>query len=285
MQQQYLNIGNIGFLVWSAHTEICFDEGYFRFINPRENHADISIEVIPRIPEDFCNTLEPIFDSHDGVDLLWRVYAHDDGYVVQTFNPQHIHATLSLLHISSDTHAWKVYTQAFDNKTYPFAYPNGPLLLYYATCVLPRIMIHASGIVDGQTGRLFTGFSGVGKSTMAGYWQQAGHQVINDDRLMLSIEERTIYIYNTPMFYRDTPKKQELHAIYLLKQTPEHTIQQLHGIDAVSRVLAFCIQHSYNKDWMQHHIQMVLEICSAVRVYVLGVAVQQGVLDFIREYD
>ena len=146
-------------------------------------------------------------------------------------------------------------------------------------------MIHSSAIIDGEKGRLFSGFSGVGKSTMAGIWQRQGYTVINDDRNLLSLQGDTVQVYNTPMFRADVPKHHELHAIYLLQQSKENYCMPLQGAQAVSRVLAFCIQHAYNKDFLLHHMNILYSVCSTLKVFELGFKPDVDIIEFIRQYD
>lgn len=286
MNQRSILIANRSFTV-TTHAEISLmlDDAYQQFETVCPPRADIEIEVFPYIPVDMLLNKTRVFESHDGEQVLWNVYEHNQGYLVQVFNPLDYSHTLALLVVSSDLLAWQLYMQSTNNTVFPFAYPIGPLLFYYATCYTPAIMIHASGIVDHTIGRMFSGFSGVGKSTMAARWYKAGYTVIQDDRLWLNLEDDAVFMYNTPMFRADIPKKQQLHSLYLLKQTPEHTIREVHGVEAVSRMLAFCIQHSYNVANMQHHIDVVCAICEKIRIYELGVALRDDSIDFIRMHD
>lgn len=286
MSKIRLQIAHISIELWSAsETQLSFDAGFTHFVGKHISSPDISLEVIPEIPAQLLSEASLVFESQDNTDMLWRVFSYEDGYAAQVFNPQALHKIQAILCVSPHLHSWKLYVDASEHSCVPLAYPTGPLVLYYATSYLSGIMIHASGIIDGERGRIFSGFSGVGKSTMAERWQQNGHTIINDDRLMLTIEGGRVYMYNTPMFYADVPKKQEVHALYLLKQTPEHTIRQVDGVEAVARMLAFCIQHSYNKDIMTHHMNTVSDICEKIRIYELGVALRADIIDFIREHD
>lgn len=286
MKQCSIQIANLTFTVFThSDVSLVLDSGYQNFEISRPHTSDVLIQLFSEIPNDILLQKTRVFESHDGEHVLWNVYEHNQGYLVQVFNPVEYSQTLGVAVVSSDMQSWQLYMSSTNNLVCPFAYPIGPLLFYYATCVTPAIMIHASGIADGVVGRMFSGFSGVGKSTMAARWQHAGYTVIQDDRLWLSLEDDGVYMYNTPMFRPDIPKKKQLHSLYLLKQTSEHTIREVSGVEAVSRMLAFCIQHSYNVHTMQHHLDVVYAICEKIRVYELGVALRADIIDFIHMHD
>jgi hypothetical protein len=166
----------------------------------------------------------------------------------------------------------------------PFFHPLGILIFIYLALFHNGFVIHASGVRDVEKGYLFTGLSGIGKSTMAGLWQQKGAQVINDDRLMvMPVEVRGYKIYNTPMpYYQDVPKESPLNGIFLLKQSMENYCRQLSGATAMMRVMANCMQHFHTPDQIQQHLSIVEAISRQVPVFELGFKPDTDVVDLVR---
>ena len=152
------------------------------------------------------------------------------------------------------------------NATHPVAndplfQPFGSILMVVLAHHAGDIIIHASGVKDQNTGRLFTAVSGTGKSTMAGIWKEAGAEVINDDRLWLHKEKGQWTIFNTPMpYYAQRPLKGPLHEIFLLRQSPENEIRKLSGANAAMRFMANGIQHFYDKNMTGQHLDQVMDI-------------------------
>ena len=143
-------------------------------------------------------------------------------------------------------------------------------------------MIHASGVSESGTGRIFSGFSGVGKSTMAKLWEKEGSLLINDDRLIIRQRGDDFYIHNTPMPYRDIPKVSRLDAIYLPYHAPANKMEPLSLLKAVSKVMAYCIIHGYNKEHLEHHLAFLTRLCSKLPVSLLGVVPDRQVIPFIK---
>ena len=270
----------------SGHS-IALDEGFKYFITPENQSQSITeIEVIPGIPSELIEDNNLVFESINEGEKLWTVCKVESGYKITCFKHDQPNCVQQIAVLSNTGKNWKIYCEADSNASLtPLSYPMGPLVLYYLTTTANAVMIHSSGIFDGKKGRLFSGFSGVGKSTMAGLWQQNGCSVVNDDRMILTIENGKVMMQNTPMFYQDLPKVTELHAIYLLKQTKEHCIRRLNNAEAVSRLLAFCIQHGYDKDFLEHHLNTVFDIYNLIPIYELGFKLDADVIDFIRSHD
>lgn len=104
--------------------------------------------------------------------------------------------------------------------------------------------LHASAIaIDGQA-YLFSGNSGVGKSTHTKLWQQlfgAAAQVFNDDKPALRYVEGRWYAYGTPWCGKDginQNKKVPLAGICFLKQGKENRIQRLAAEESIPRLLS-----------------------------------------------
>jgi len=165
----------------------------------------------------------------------------------------------------------------------PFIYPLGILVFIYLALFNNGLVIHASGVQDGEKGYLFTGLSGIGKSTMARLWQEKGAVIINDDRLAVMPDDNGFSIHNTPMpYYQDYPKSSRLNGIFLLKQSKENYCQPLKGASAMMRVMANCMQHFHTADLVQQHLSIVESIAFKIPVFELGFKPDTDIVDLIR---
>jgi hypothetical protein len=153
--------------------------------------------------------------------------------------------------------------------------------MHYLTVKSDAVMIHASCVFDGKKGRIFTGFSGNGKSTISKIWADAGNLIINDDRIIIRKSDGRYYAYNTPMYYSDISKKAPLDAIYLISHCPENRMKKISGALAVSKVLAFCIQNNFEQKLIQNHLNFLSELSAHVSVYELGFVPDASVVKFI----
>ncbi|MGQ1785767.1 hypothetical protein [Saccharicrinis sp. GN24d3] len=168
----------------------------------------------------------------------------------------------------------------------PLIHPLGSLILLYLTHWKNGLLIHASGVLDKNEAYLFTGVSGIGKSTMARLWKESGAAVLNDDRLVIRRIDGRIMVYNNPMpYYAQRPLRGELKKIFLLKQSLHNYITPLKGVAAYSRVLGNFIQQFYQKEMVQRHLEIVEQTINLVDVYEVGFKPDQDIVEMIREMD
>ena len=165
----------------------------------------------------------------------------------------------------------------------PFFQPFGVLLLNYLVHQEGGIMLHSSGVKDGNNGYVFTAVSGTGKSTMAGLWQSVGGKIINDDRLILMPGEDGVVMTNTPMpYYQDVYKESPVTAVFLIKQSPENHIKPLPGVTGVAGLMANCIQFLYDKEMVKKHMESLTAIAERCPIYELGFKPDTEIVEIIR---
>ncbi len=164
----------------------------------------------------------------------------------------------------------------------PLFQPYGSILMVVLSHHHNDVLIHSSGVSDQGTGRLFTAVSGTGKSTMAGLWENAGAEVINDDRLWLHKTGDKWHIFNTPMpYYAQKPAMVPLNEIFLLRQSPVNEIRRLSGANAAMRFMANGIQHFYDKEMTGRHLDRVLDIAAQVPIYDCGFKPTEDIVEEI----
>ena len=165
----------------------------------------------------------------------------------------------------------------------PLFQPFGSVLMVVLAHHQDDVLVHASGVLENGSGRLFTAVSGTGKSTMAGIWKNEGATVINDDRLWLRKISDRWYMFNTPMpYYAQKPLMAPLNQIFLLRQSPENEIEKLSGINAAMRFMANGIQHFYDKEMTGRHLDRILDIASQIPIYDCGFRPTREVVEEIR---
>ena len=105
------------------------------------------------------------------------------------------------------------------------------------------LVLHSSYIVTRQgQGILFSGPSGIGKSTQAALWQRyAGAEIVNGDRALVRPDTGTV----SGVFYAGTSGISRnvtapLQAVALLEQGSENRITALRPQEAFARLLSQC---------------------------------------------
>lgn len=123
-------------------------------------------------------------------------------------------------------------------------YMESGMLFYFFLLNHGGMMLHASAVeLDGKA-YLFSGNSGMGKSTHTSLWQQVfgeRAQVFNDDKPALRYIDGKWYAYGTPWCGKDginQNKKVPLAGICFLQQAQENKIRRLNAKEVLSRLIA-----------------------------------------------
>ena len=279
---KYIEIAEFSIHLFSD-TAFELEEGYWPFEKKEENiDADFNIECVLNLPEVLpFDITKPVFEAENEQQKFYSIYRLDQGLGIVIYNQQDINQIQQIAMLDESFSNWKVYSTSFANTHLPLKYPMGPILMHYITLKTNSVMMHASCAYDGVKARIFTGFSGAGKSTMSMIWSEAGNQIINDDRLIVRQMGDGFYVYNTPMYYQDMPKKAPLNSIFLISHSPENRINRLSGVLAVSKVMAFSIQNNFDRQFINSRIDLFTEMSNQVAIYELGFVPDKQVVQFV----
>jgi hypothetical protein len=283
---RYLKIADF-IICLQSERPIFLDEGYSPFVVTHlGSQPDLILNCLPDLPVEQFDQEAVLFEAGDSGGMLYRIFRHNDGLAFFLYNQQQDRTLRQILLLDSACRRGTIYTlPKSDGRFDVMKYPLGPILIYYLTAKNNAILIHASGIFDGHKGRLFTGFSGYGKSTMAGLWKSAGSRIINDDRLVIRRMGDDYVMYNTPMYYPDEPKSAFLHAVHLIRHAPENKIKRVTGVQAVSNVMAFCIQNNYDASLIGNNVEFIVDMTGQIPVYKTGFIPDHTVADYICEHE
>lgn len=278
------NIKIAGFLITLiSDFVIRLEEGYEPFLALNDgSKADVTIECFAGIPANPFQNDNLVFEAKNEQQRFYSIFrtGKDLGFII--YNQQNIDEIQQVAVLDEAFSHWKVYSETLhDNSILPLKYPLGPIIMHYLTLKSEAVMMHASCAFDGKKARIFSGFSGAGKSTMSKLWADAGSRIINDDRLIIRKQENGYVVYNTPMYYRDIPKEAPLSSIYLISHSPENKIKKLSGALAISKVMAFCIQNNFDKQLIQSRLIFFSELCMQIPVYDLGFVPDQTAVNYI----
>ncbi|MFM2227374.1 MAG: hypothetical protein RL664_717 [Bacteroidota bacterium] len=274
----------------NENTPIFFEEGYANFLQLEEVESyDATITCQTGLPEKDTYTGEIIFDAIHDKKRLWQVVQTKTQRAFVIFHPARSNEVQQVAFLNSASSEWIIYSKQLsqNNETFtcPLAYPMGSLILYYLTLNSNAFMIHASGVWDGETGRIFSGFSGVGKSTMAKIWEEEGAHIINDDRLIVREVNGEYFMYNTPMNYADLNKQAQVSKFYFPFHAKKNSAEKLTGARALTQLMAFCFQHNYDKKNTEHLIAQLERVTQFANTYKLGVVPTPSITDYIRSIE
>lgn len=299
MESQGFNLKIAG-LVFGFHSksdQIVLDsKGTVKFYTVPFSHITPDYFLQYHEMTDFDDSkLELVFSGEpQGNDLLnykWKVYESSNSIFISVFFDDHECIKVITATLLSNSNCVSIGVCLNENCSQkvvidPLIHPLGSLLLLYLMHWNNRLLIHASGVVFQNKAFLFTGVSGIGKSTMAKLWRDAGALVLNDDRLVIRPMQNEVILYNNPMpYYLQYPGKGTLQKIFLLKQSPQNYIKPLKGVVAYSRVLGNFIQQFYKPEMVKKHLEVIESVLSKVGVYEVGFKPDHEIVSMIKEMD
>lgn len=136
-----------------------------------------------------------------------------------------------------------------------------------------RLILHACCIETELGGILFSGTSGIGKSTQGQLWcQHENAEVINGDRPVLHEDQGQWFAYGSP--YAGSSKchknkRTKVRAIVLLAQAKECSIRKLEKVEAFRKSFAQATLSVWNPDSVNRGCEMLEALIRDIPVYEL----------------
>lgn len=150
-------------------------------------------------------------------------------------------------------------------------------------------IFHGSSLyLDSKdNGYIFTGPSGVGKSThvskLKQYYQDR-LSIINDDKPFLKLDSDSYYIYGSPWSGKShisLNEKSLLKGIFILEQSKTNTIKKL----AAKEAIGYLIKQIYIPKGMESSslgLDFIINLVKKIEVYKLSVNLEDDAIDLAR---
>jgi len=281
-----LNIADLTYSVRTFEKNLILkpEIGYENFIINKIN-AKVDVRVKIKIGRPNTENYKLIFDVPDSIEgnKLWTISGNGKNYFLHTIfqneNKEEVFAFFD-----DNFNKWEIFINVDKNEITevdPFSYPLGPIIMLYATLVNNGIMIHSSGVKHKDKSYIFSGFSGIGKTTISDIFKNEGAERINDDRLIIREMDGKYIVYNTPMFYSDIKKQMTLDKIFLLAQAKENSYLRLNGAMAISRFSAFCMQHNFHDKLIKNQLSFVIKMHLDIPIGVLSFKPDNEIVQFV----
>lgn len=150
-----------------------------------------------------------------------------------------------------------------------------------------KLCLHASLVDTPFGGILFSGASGIGKSTQAELWcRYRGARQINGDRPILSKESDGWSAWGSP--YAGSSKVHvnaccPVRAIVLLRQAPVCSLRNLSPGEAFRGVWAGLTVHTWDKDFVEKASALAIDLISSVPVIEFGCTPDKQAVDYLEQ--
>ena len=155
------------------------------------------------------------------------------------------------------------------------------LLLWY-----DRLILHASFVASPFGGILFSGPSGIGKSTQADIWVRHGEaRLINGDRTILRPASGRCLAYGSP--YAGSSRcyvneKHPVRAIVLLEQGSDCRLTRLPQPAAFQKLYAGTTVNAWNPVFVERVCTLLAQLVAEVPVYALRCTPDRAAVELLR---
>lgn len=124
---------------------------------------------------------------------------------------------------------------------------------------LDALLLHGSFVDFNGDGIVFTGYSGVGKTTQATLWHRYfGADIVNGDKLFLRVFEDGVQAYGLPWKGSSSyclNRKAPVKAIVVLRQAKENSIRKLDSFECME----FFMPHIFLPHWDEDCLSKALD--------------------------
>ncbi len=166
---------------------------------------------------------------------------------------------------------WSEVTSFFPNRNSEFALPLAAICSKFA--FYNTILLHASCVDCDGKGVLFTGFSGVGKTTQAVLWEKfAGAEIINGDKALLREIDGEVYVCGLPWKGSSgycLNRMTALKGIVILSQATENKIKRLNMLEATELFMPHLFLPHWDNECLYKAVDTFEKILKTVPVYLL----------------
>jgi hypothetical protein len=248
-----------------------------------EKDPDITLEVHRGALPDL-NGWENVFDS----EMTWSLWHHQDRWAIQMRSPVTEPNVYQVGVFENEFERGKIYLRErrVGEEIVPFAHVFAEVLTINRLALGYGVLLHACAVKDGPAGRLFTGVSGAGKSTISHLWGAVpGVEVLSDDRVIIRKRDGRHWIYGTPWHGDAMAASREaapIEQLFILEHAQENRVRKLSPTEATSKLLVRAFPTYWSAGGMAFILDFLSNLGQTVPCYELGFVPTADVVDFIR---
>lgn len=293
-QRCCLRLGDIS-LGFTAHgMDIYLESDHRNFIIPSE---PCKIEIQMYWTESLSSAPgRKLFDSG----AVWSVYEDHDELVFDFVTPLLGTQPYKRLRINKDFSRGQVF---FSRHCFPdpeclrvLEYPMDELIVTNWLARGRGVEVHGCGLVsDGESGQLFIGHSGAGKSTTTRLWQSLRNaRILSDDRIIIRKESadlnnpHSFCMYGTPWHGEAgfaSPEKAPVRHIFVLEHGPRNEITPLSQTVAVAELFARCFLPFHDSDALTSTLAFLDDLTCSIPCYRFTFVPDSSAVEKILAFD
>ena len=273
------NIADVGISIHSVHGFVITD-AFMPFV---DTHSDSEIDVVFREKKtiEFQQAI-PLFSN-----IIFSVYEDDRGYYRVFHDHKEDDRSYAISRIYPDFKEEIDYlkdsTRFFCESQNSFSH----IALEELLLMKNAMVLHSALVRTRYGGILFSGPSGIGKSTQAELWHNYQNaEILNGDRSIIRKTGNCWRAYGSP--YAGSSRyfvnqSVPIAAIVVLKQADDCRIDRLNPVEAFFKIYAEMIVNTWNMEYVDKISTMIKVLIEEVPVYQLMCFPGQESIEVLRE--
>ena len=157
-----------------------------------------------------------------------------------------------------------------------------------AAAINNALILHASFINVKGEAVLFTGDSGIGKSTQALLWEKHRNaEIINEDKALIFIKDKKAFAAGLPFSGSSKTCKNKclpLKAVISLSQAPENSVNVLSGTEKFLKIFKNIYQIPYDSFILGKQLDTAKEISEKTKVLSLACTPDKTAIEITEKY-
>lgn len=254
------------------------EEAFSEFKGEGDMNEKEEFKLIPQKPENL-NNLVKVQETP-----ILSVYKNNEGYIREFTS---IYTNKKYAWLAEDKNI-VYYDDVQQKKVLTHMFCIMELIgIEHTLCKHKTFMLHSSYINYNGDAILFSGPSGIGKSTQADLWKDfVGAEIINGDRTAISKNLGNWHAYGLPFagsskIYKN--KTLPIKAVVILKQGKENCIRKAKPMEAFKTLYSETTVNSWNKKDVETIIELVENFIKEVPIYVLSCLPNQEAVDLLKK--
>lgn len=218
---------------------------------------------------------------------LIEIYDNENGYLRLYLNLSQQEPYGYLYEEKNDNKEYNVYidlNKNVDVNTFKIFEMIG-LESYF--CKKNIFILHSSYIKWNDCAILFSGPSGMGKSTQADLWHKyEGCEIINGDRSAITKKDGVWNAYGLPFagssrIYKNV--KNPIKCVVVLKQAKNNNIRKLSPLEAFKYIYSQTTVNDWNKEYINTIINLIEEFVKEIPVFMLECKPDNTAVQLLKE--
>lgn len=261
-----------------------------KFAVPSNGASEVKLDVAWHSLEDVTGCRK-LFDSGS----LWQLYAEADDYLIRLAGPRTNYLPYKIARFNRDFTRGEIACEprfhSAQYATYPLEYPLDEVFFIHLLARGRGVEVHGCGLTDEvtNTGLLFPGESGAGKTTTARLWQRhagEGIDVLSDDRIIVRADDAgRLWMYGTPWHGEaeiSSPRKAQLTHIFFLHHATRNQLTPQTITQATARLFACAFPLFYDPECLDFTLGFLERMADSMPVHELGFIPDERIVNFVR---